>query len=62
MLSVVADTNLFVATGFNPESDSAHILGAVQAGTLRLASPEHTRRRAPRPRRQGWATCDPDAG
>lgn len=36
MLSVVVDTNLFVAAGFNPDSDSARILEAVRAGTLRL--------------------------
>jgi uncharacterized protein len=36
MLSVVADTNMFVAAEFNPESDSARILEAVRAGTLRL--------------------------
>ena len=36
LTSVVADTNLFVAAGFNPDSDSARILRAVHAGTLRL--------------------------
>lgn len=41
---VVADTNLFVAAGFNPESDSADILKAVRAGTLRLVWDEATRR------------------
>jgi uncharacterized protein len=44
MLSVVVDTNLFVAAGFNPESDSARILEAVRAGTLRLVWDEATRR------------------
>lgn len=32
---IAADTNLFVAAGFNPESDSARILEAVRAGTRR---------------------------
>jgi predicted nucleic acid-binding protein len=41
---IVADTNLFVAARFNPESDSARILGAVRAGTLRLVWDAATRR------------------
>lgn len=44
MVAVVADTNLFVAAGFNPDSDSARILQAVQTGTLRLVWNEATRR------------------
>ncbi len=44
MLSVVVDTNLFVAAGFNPDSDSARILEAVRAGTLRLVWDGPTRR------------------
>ena len=42
--SVVVDTNLFVAAGFNPASDAARILAAVRAGTLRLVWDEATRR------------------
>jgi uncharacterized protein len=41
---IVVDTNLFVAAGLNPESDSARILEAVRAGTLRLVWDEATRR------------------
>lgn len=41
---IAADTNLFVAAGFNPESDSARILEAVRAGTLRLVWDGPTRR------------------
>jgi predicted nucleic acid-binding protein len=44
VLSIVADTNLFVAAGFNPESDSARVLEAARAGTLRLVWDEATRR------------------
>jgi uncharacterized protein len=42
--SVVVDTNLFVAAGFNPGSDAARVLSAVRAGTLRLVWDEATRR------------------
>jgi predicted nucleic acid-binding protein len=38
------DTNLFVAAGFKPESDSARVLRAVRAGVLRLVWGEATRR------------------
>ena len=41
---VVADTNLFVAAGFNPDSDSACVLRAVRAGVLGLVWDEVTRR------------------
>ena len=41
---IAIDTNLFVAAGFAPESDSARILRAVHAGTLRLVWDEATRR------------------
>lgn len=44
MVAIVADTNLFVAAGFNPDSDSARILRAVHAGTLRLVWDGPTRR------------------
>jgi predicted nucleic acid-binding protein len=42
--SVVLDTNLFVAAGFNPASDAARILAAVRVGALRLVWDEATRR------------------
>jgi predicted nucleic acid-binding protein len=42
--SIVADTNLFVAAGFHPQSNSARILEAVRAGTLHLVWEEATRR------------------
>lgn len=42
--SVVADTNLFVAAGFNPAGDAARVLASVRAGTLRLVWDEATRR------------------
>lgn len=41
---VVVDTNVFVAAGFNAASDSARVLAAVRAGTLRLIWDEATRR------------------
>jgi predicted nucleic acid-binding protein len=44
--SVVVDTNLLVAAGFNPGSDAARVLSAVRAGTLRLVWDEATRREA----------------
>jgi predicted nucleic acid-binding protein len=39
----VLDTNVFVAAGFNPKSHSAHILGAVRAGIVRLVWDDQTR-------------------
>lgn len=45
-LSVVIDTNLFVAAGFNPGSDAARVLRAVRAGTVRLVWGEAARREA----------------
>ncbi|MDB5308831.1 MAG: putative nucleic acid-binding protein contains domain [Gemmataceae bacterium] len=44
VVSVVVDTNLFVAAGFNPGSDAAIVLAAVRAGRLRLVWDEPTRR------------------
>lgn len=41
---IVADTNLFVAAGFNPASHSARVLAAVRAGTVRLVWDDATRR------------------
>ena len=42
--TVILDTNIFVAAGFNPGSSSAHILNAVEAGDLRLIWNDATRR------------------
>jgi predicted nucleic acid-binding protein len=42
--SVVVDTNLFVAAGFNPRSHATVILNAVRDGSLRLVWDEPTRR------------------
>jgi predicted nucleic acid-binding protein len=41
---VVADTNVFVGAGFHPRSASAHILGLVREGSLRMVWNEATRR------------------
>jgi predicted nucleic acid-binding protein len=41
--SVVLDTNVFVAAGFNPHSASAQIIESVRAGHLRLVWNETTR-------------------
>jgi uncharacterized protein len=40
---VVLDTNLFVAAGFNPGSDSARILAVVRQGRLRMVWNDATR-------------------
>ena len=42
--SVVLDTNIFVAAGFNPRSTSAMILNAVKQGQLRMVWNDATRR------------------
>lgn len=42
--SVVLDTNIFVAAGFNPGSHAARILKAVRAGEVRMVWHETTRR------------------
>jgi predicted nucleic acid-binding protein len=42
--SVVLDTNVFVAAGFNPHSASARIVESVRAGRLRMVWNEETRR------------------
>jgi predicted nucleic acid-binding protein len=42
--SVVLDTNVFVAAGFNPDSDSAQIIKAIEEGHLRMVWHEDTRR------------------
>jgi predicted nucleic acid-binding protein len=51
----VLDTNVFVAAGFNPGSDSARLVEAVRGGQLRMiwddathAEIEHVLRRIPR--------------
>jgi predicted nucleic acid-binding protein len=44
MQRIVADTNVFVAAGFNPRSASARILSAVRNGRLQLIWNEATRR------------------
>jgi predicted nucleic acid-binding protein len=44
----VLDTNVFVAAGFNPGSDSARILQWVEDGRLRLIWNEETRRETER--------------
>ena len=53
--AVVLDTNVFVAAGFNPRSDSARIVDAVRAGRLQMvwnratrAETEYILRRIPR--------------
>lgn len=45
---VVLDTNVFVAAGFNPRSESARILAAVRDGRLRMAWSQATRRETER--------------
>jgi predicted nucleic acid-binding protein len=42
--SVVVDTNVFVAAGFNAASDAARVLASVRAGTLRMVWDDATRR------------------
>lgn len=42
--TVVLDTNVFVAAGFHPKSDSAKVLQQVRNGSLRLRWNEETRR------------------
>ena len=42
--AVVLDTNVFVAAGFRPESDSARILQQVRTGSLRLVWNQETYR------------------
>jgi uncharacterized protein len=44
----ILDTNIFVAAGFNPRSDSAWILQRVKRGDLRLIWNEGTRRETER--------------
>lgn len=46
--TVVVDTNVFVAAGFNRASASAKIVAAVRAGDLRMAWSDATRREAER--------------
>ena len=41
---VVVDTNVFIAAAFKPRSDSARVVEAVRAGTLRLVWSEPTRK------------------
>ncbi|MFN3652544.1 MAG: putative toxin-antitoxin system toxin component, PIN family [Armatimonadota bacterium] len=41
---LVLDTNVFVAAGFNPRSDSARVLEEVRAGRRRMVWNEQTRR------------------
>lgn len=41
---VVVDTNIFVAAGFKPESDSARILQQIRDGSLRLVWNQETYR------------------
>jgi putative PIN family toxin of toxin-antitoxin system len=42
--TVVLDTNIFVAAGFNPHSASARLVEAVKAGQLRMVWSDATRR------------------
>ena len=42
--SVVLDTNIFVAAGFNADSDSAQIIKAIKEGHIRMVWHEATRR------------------
>ena len=42
--TVVLDTNVFVAAGFNPQSASAHIVDAVMQGRIRMMWNDATRR------------------
>jgi predicted nucleic acid-binding protein len=42
--SVVLDTNVFVAAGFNPHSDSAQIVKAIVQGHIRMVWHQDTRR------------------
>ena len=48
MVSVVADTNLFVASGFNSDCDAARVLAEVRAGALLLVWDDATRRETER--------------
>jgi uncharacterized protein len=51
-LTVVLDTNVFVAAGFNPRSASARIVDAVKRGQLRMVWNDATRRETERIVRQ----------
>jgi len=42
--TVILDTNVFVAAGFNPDSTSARVIEEVEAGRLTLVWNEDTRR------------------
>lgn len=42
--TVILDTNVFVAAGFNRRSSSAQILAQVRSGQLRMIWNEHTQR------------------
>lgn len=41
--SVVVDTNVFVAAGFKPRSDSARLIARIRRGSVRLVWNEETR-------------------
>lgn len=45
---LVLDTNVFVAAGFSPDSNSGHIVRAIERGTLRLVWNAATRRETER--------------
>lgn len=47
-MSIVVDTNVFVAAGFNPRSSSARILRAVRDGRIDMAWSADTRRETQR--------------
>ncbi|MGZ3667280.1 MAG: PIN domain-containing protein, partial [Ktedonobacterales bacterium] len=51
-LSVVLDTNVFVAAGFNPHSASARLVDAVKRGEIRMVWNDATRREIERIVRQ----------
>jgi len=59
-IAVVLDTNILIATGFNPNSHAARIVGAVRAGRLRMVWCEETRRESERLLRKipplSWST------
>lgn len=59
--AVVADTNLFVAAGFRPESASGRLLEAVRSGDVRMLWNEATRRETERVVRRiprlSWERC-----
>jgi uncharacterized protein len=50
--TVVLDTNVFVAAGFNPQSSSARIMDAVMQGQIRMVWNDATRREIERIMRQ----------